>query len=95
MKHKYRVLEKHYEDGSVWFMPQVGDWWHGWRYICERHPCPEVDLQRLAYKTFDEADAYMRGFIERDKNGTTIPARHCCKWPATVVVHDYTRDCQS
>ena len=33
MKHKYRVLEKHYDDGSVWFMPQVGDWWHGWRYM--------------------------------------------------------------
>ena len=44
MKHKYRVLEKHYDDGSVWFMPQIGDWWHGWRYICERHPCPDVDL---------------------------------------------------
>ena len=57
MKHKYRILEKHYDDGSVWFMPQVGDWWHGWRYLCKSHPCPEVEQQRLAYKTFEEADA--------------------------------------
>ena len=90
MKHKYRILEKHYDDGSVWFMPQVGDWWHGWRYICERHPCPEVDLQRLAYRTFEEADAYMKAFIKRDKQGTTAsPARYCCKWPAITKVHDY------
>lgn len=93
MKHKYRLLEKRYEDGSAWFMPQVGDWWHGWRYICEWHPCPDVDLQRLAYRTFEEADAYMKDFIKRDKQSTTSSARHCYARPPTVIVHDYTGDC--
>ena len=89
MKHKYRILEKHYDDGSVWFMPQVGDWWHGWRYICEHHPCPEVDLRRLAYKTFEEADAYMRDFIERDKNGTTSSNKPYIRQPSITKIHMY------
>lgn len=89
MKHKYRILENHYEDGSVWFIPQIGDWWHGWRYLCKPHPCPEVDLQRLAYKTFEEADAYMKDIIERDKNDTTGPTRQCFNLPVTTIVHDY------
>lgn len=90
MKHKYRVLEKHYADGSVWFMPQVGDWWHGWRYICERHPCPGVDLQQLAYRSFEEADAYMKNFIKRDKQGTTSSTRPYSNYLVATKVHDYT-----
>ena len=42
MKKKYRILEKRYSDGSVWYFPQIGDWWHGWRYICTRHTCPYI-----------------------------------------------------
>ena len=79
MKHKYRILEKHYDDGSVWFMPQMGDWWHGWRYLCKSHPCPEVGCQRLAYKTLDEANAYVKDLIERDKNGTTSSNKPCIR----------------
>ena len=89
MKHKYRVLEKHYENGSVWFMPQIGDWWHGWRYLCKRHPCPDVDWQRIAYKTFEEADAYMRDFIERDKHGVTSPNRPYTTYPTFTKIHSY------
>ena len=101
MKHKYRILEKHYDDGSVWFMPQVGDWWNGWRYLCKSHPCPEVECQRLAYKTFEEANAYMRDFIERDKQNIVKPAELCSKFPTTTLcskfpaitkIHDYHRD---
>ena len=92
MKHKYRILEKHYDDGSVWFMPQVGDWWHGWRYICEHHPCPEVECQRLAYKTFEEADAYMRDFIEHDKQNIAKSAEFYSKFPASTKIHYYPRD---
>ena len=88
MKHKYRILEKHYEDGSVWFMPQIGDWWHGWKYICEHHSCPEVDLQCIAYKTFEEADAYMKDFIERDKQGTISLVRHYFNYPVATKIHD-------
>ena len=89
MKHKYRILEKHYEDGSVWFMPQVGDWWNGWRYLCKPHSCPEVGSQRIAYKIFEEADAYMKDFIMRDKQGTTSSARPCTKWPLSTKIHNY------
>ena len=92
MKYKYRILEKHYDDGSVWFMPQVGDWWNGWRYLCKSHPCPEVECQCLAYKTFEEADAYMRDFIERDKQNIAKPAEFCSKFPASTKIHDYPRD---
>ena len=91
MKHKYRILEKHYEDGSVWFMPQIGDWWHGWRYICKPHPCPDVDWQRIAYKTFDEADAYIKDFIERDIQGMTSPTRPCFNLPTITKIHDYLK----
>ena len=90
MKHKYRILEKHYNDGSVWFMPQLGDWWNGWRYLCRRHPCPEVGSQRVAYRTFEEADAYMRDFIERDTQGTTNPVRPYIELPAVTKIHSYT-----
>lgn len=93
MKHKYRILEKHYDDGSVWFMPQVGDWWNGWRYLCKSHPCPEVGSQRIAYKTFEEADAYMRDFIKRDTQGTTNPNKPYTRWPAITKIHDYSGDC--
>lgn len=89
MKHKYRVLEKHYDDGSVWFMPQMGDWWHGWRYICKTHPCPEVNSQRIAYKTFDEANAYMKDLIERDTQCTTSPRKIYSKYPVFTKIHDY------
>ena len=94
MKHKYSILEKHYEDGSVWFMPQIGDWWHGWRYICEHHPCPEdlqlcpEDLRRLAYKTFEEADVYMKDFIERDKQGTISLVESYSNYPVATKIHD-------
>ena len=89
MKHKYRILEKHYEDGSVWFMPQIGDWWNGWRYLCNRHPCPDVERQRIAYKTFEEADAYMRDFIEHDTSDTISQTRPCSKWPSITKIHNY------
>ena len=89
MKHKYRILEKHYEDGSVWFMPQIGDWWHGWRYLCTSHPCPEVGLQRRAYKTLDEANAYMKDLIERDKQGMISSVRpYSSNYPVTTKIHD-------
>lgn len=90
MKHKYRILEKHYDDGSVWFMPQIGDWWHGWRYLCKPHPCPEVDWQRIAYKTFEDADAYMRDFIERDKQNVANSAELYSKFPTIIKIHNYT-----
>lgn len=32
MRLKFRVEEKIYDDGRTRFFPQVGDWWHGWRY---------------------------------------------------------------
>ena len=89
MKHKYRILEKHYEDGSVWFMPQLGDWWNGWRYLCKPHPCPDVDWQRIAYKTFEEADAYMKDFIERDTQGTTNSARPYTVPPTVTKIYNY------
>ena len=89
MKHKYRILEKHYDDGSVWFMPQIGDWWNGWRYLCKQHPCPDVERQRLAYKTFEEADAYMRDLIERDKQGTISLAGSCIMRPTATKIHSY------
>ena len=89
MKHKYRILETHYEDGSVWFMPQMGDWWHGWRYLCKSHPCPNVGRQRLAYKTFEEADAYMKDFIERDTRGTTSSTRPYIVQPTVMKIHNY------
>ena len=92
MKHKYRILEKHYDDGSVWFMPQIGDWWNGWRYLCKLHPCPEVEGQRIAYRTFEEADAYMKDFIERDTQSTTSPGRIYSNYPVITKIHDYTRD---
>lgn len=90
MKHKYRILEKHYDDGSVWFIPQVGDWWHGWRYLCKSHPCPEVGLQRLAYKTLDEANAYVKDIIERDKNGTTSSNKPCIRQLSITKIHNYS-----
>lgn len=95
MKHKYRILEKHYEDGSVWFMPQVGDWWNGWRYLCKPHPCPDVGSQRIAYKNFDEAAAYMKDFIEHDKKSVTSPARPCTRWPTItkIKIHTCNGDC--
>lgn len=89
MKHKYRILEKRYADGSVWFMPQIGDWWHGWRYLCKSHPCPEVGWQRLAYKTFDEADAYMKDFIERDTQGAFSSAKPYSNYLVATKIHDY------
>lgn len=92
MKHKYHILEKHYDDGSVWFMPQIGDWWHGWRYLCEPHPCPDVDWQRIAYKTFEEADAYMRDFIKRDKQNVAKPTKIYSMFPTATKIHNYTRD---
>lgn len=90
MKQKYRVLEKRYEDGSVWFMPQAGDWWHGWRYFRKTHPCPEVGPQRVACRTFDEADACLKDFIERDKKGEAGPRRRRVS-VESVKVHNYTR----
>ena len=92
MKRKYRILEKHYEDGSVWFLPQVGDWWHGWRYLCKPHPCPEVSSQRIACKTLDEADAYMKDLIECDKNGTPGSNKPCIKWPPITKIHNRSGD---
>lgn len=92
MKQKYRILEKHYEDGSVWFMPQVGDWWHGWRYVCKLQPCPEVDWQRIAYKTLDEADVYMKDLIERDKNDTTSSYKPYTKFPVITKIHNRSGD---
>ncbi len=89
MKHKYRVLEKHYDDGSVWFMPQLGDWWNGWRYLCKPHPCPDVGSQRVAYKTFEEADAYMKDFIERDKLGMTRSVRSYIALSTDTKIHNY------
>ena len=89
MKHKYRILEKHYDDGSVWFMPQVGDWWNGWRYLCKPHPCPDVDWQRIAYKSFEEADAYMKDFIKRDKLGTISLARSYAPRATVTKIHSY------
>lgn len=92
MKHKYHILEKRYDGGSVWFMPQIGDWWHGWRYLCKSHPCPEVGSQCIAYKTFEEANAYMKDFIGRDKQGTNNPNKPCTRWPAITKIHDYNGD---
>ena len=92
MKHKYRILEKHYDDGSVWFMPQVGDWWHGWRYLCKSHPCPEVGCQRIAYKTFEDADAYIRDLIEHDKQNIAKPTELYSKFLTATKIHNYPRD---
>ena len=89
MKHKYRILEKHYDDGSVWFMPQLGDWWNGWRYLCKPHPCPDVDWQRIAYKSFEEADAYIKDFIKRDKLGTISLARSYAARATVTKIHSY------
>ena len=93
MKQKYRILENHYDDGSVWFLPQVGDWWHGWRYLCKPHPCPEAGWIRIAYKTLDEADTYIKDLIERTKNGTTSSNKPCTKWPPITKIHNYNGDC--
>lgn len=87
MKHKYRILEKHYYDGSVWFMPQIGDWWNGWRFLCKPHPCPDVGWQRIAYKTFEEADAYMQDFIRRDTQGTISLGRPCTNHLVATKIH--------
>lgn len=92
MKYKYRILEKHYDDGSVWFMPQAGNWWHGWRYMCKSHPCPEVNSQRIACKTLEEAVAHMKDFIEHNKNGTISSNKPCIKWPPFTKIHNYTGD---
>ena len=48
--------------------------------------------RRLAYKTFEEADAYMRDFIERDKQNIAKPAEFYSKFPTATKIHDYTRD---
>lgn len=92
MKHKYRILEKHYDDGSVWFMLQIGDWWNGWRYLSKSHPCPDVDSQRIAYRTFEEADAYMRDFIKRDKQNIANSTKRY-SIPTTTKIHNYIGDC--
>ena len=89
MKQKYRILEKRYKDGSVWFMLQNGDWWNGWRYLGKRHPCPEIGWQCAAYKTFEEADAHMRDFIERNKKGEVGPYRRRV-FSKSVKIHNYT-----
>lgn len=91
MKQKYRIVEKRYNNGDVWFMPQVGDWWHGWRYLCKPHPCPDVEMQRITYRTFDEADAYMKDLIERNKKGETSPCRQYV-FAESVKIHNYTHN---
>lgn len=88
MKNKYRVLEKEFSDGSTWFYPQVGNWWNGWMFISVRHQCPDMDSHRLVFSTFEEADAYMKRFIERDKSGET-KAKRDYVWCVNMKVHKY------
>ena len=70
MKKKYRILEKRYSDGSVWYFPQMGDWWHGWRYICTRHMCPDIgpNTTKEVFKSYEDAEKYLEDLVSRLNN---------------------------
>lgn len=62
MKKKFRVLERRYSDGSVGFFPQVGDWWHGWRFFANNSSRRGWDEPRcwISFDTYEEVENWLR-----------------------------------
>lgn len=91
MKKKYRILEKHYSDGSVWYFPQIGDWWHGWRYICTKHVCPDIgpDTTRNAFKSYEDAEKYLEDLISRLDNPEVNKSKHVPVMHVETKIHNY------
>ena len=87
MKSKFRVEEKIYDDGRSRFFPQVGDWWHGWRYFSESSAWDSVSFMRVSFDSLDLANAYLerqRDAIEFFGMRPSPTIRRCVK----SVFHD-------
>ena len=93
MKTKYRILEKRYSDGSVWYFPQMGDWWHGWRYICTRHPCPDIgpNTTKEVFNSYEDAEKYLEDLISRLNNPDPVVSKLKCwlAWHVETKVHNF------
>jgi hypothetical protein len=96
MKKKYRILEKHYSDGSVWYFPQMGDWWHGWRYICTRHVCPDIgpNTTKEVFKSYEDAEKYLEDLVSRLNNPDPVVSKLKCwsAWCVETKVHNFDVD---
>ena len=82
MRLKFRVEEKIYDDGRTRFFPQVGDWWHGWRYFSECSAWDSDSSVKLSFDSLDQANAYLkrqRGDIEFFGMRPAPIIRHCVK----------------
>jgi hypothetical protein len=93
MKTKYRILEKHYSDGSVWYFPQMGDWWHGWRYICTRHPCPDIgpNTTKEVFKSYEDTEKYLEDLVSRINNPDPVVSKLKCwsAWCVETKIHNF------
>jgi len=60
MKRKFRVAENHYSDNTVRYFPQIGDWWHGWRYYGFDDGMYPTSKKVVSFDSLDEAMDYIK-----------------------------------
>ena len=66
MNMKYKIVEKEYDDGKIYFYIQKYDWWHGWRYVCTPLIYPEDSYTKIRFDNFKYAENYIINLMKRD-----------------------------
>lgn len=73
--------------------PQMGDWWHGWRYICTRHPCPDIgpNTTKEVFTSYEDAEKYLEDLVSRLNNPDPVVSKLKCwsAWCVETKIHNF------
>lgn len=92
MKTKFRILERHYDDGAVKFFPQMGDWWNGWRFLAEPSPSYEIYPKTYVYDSYAEAEQHIKRLMTAVAKGNKKRSLRPSHYPVKTIIHKF--DCQ-
>lgn len=87
MKHKFRIAENHYDDNTIKYFPQIGDWWRGWRYYSIEDGMWPLSRKVISFDSLDEAKDFIKKQKESwDKGMKPAPRKY--RYLIKTIVHN-------